>query len=98
MLQMAMPGVVSIADVWNQGSASTGATVRVEPHSESHCVALSAADCALCTFLTHCVPQSAAPRVAAHTQHVAAQAPQSSDGSARHIVIAAARPRPPPVG
>jgi hypothetical protein len=95
---MAMPGVASIADVWNQGVASPGATVHVEPHSETHCIALSAADCALCTFLTQCVPQSAAPRVTAHTRHVATCAPHAINGTARRIAIAAARPRAPPVG
>jgi hypothetical protein len=98
LLQMAMPGVVSVADAWRDGASAPGGRSRIEAHSESHCVALGTDACALCEYLTDgALPPSDAAAPLAMVR-AALVAPTASAYAAFRIAGTTARPRAPPVG
>lgn len=98
IVQMAMPAVASVADAWLEGHSLRAPAAHADEPERSSPAPIHAADCVLCSFLTHFAPEQA-PGIAPCTNVVAVA----------HIVLhtvvewraeasLAIRPRAPPSG
>ena len=97
MLQMAMPGVASVADAWRAKDQWDVLPVHVESHPEQHCVPVPPEICALCEFAASCVPQFDAPAAPMVLYATRAQTGAPVEGRFRAVVSVTARPRAPPL-
>ncbi len=98
IVQMAMPGVASVADAWLNAQQPNAVRVHAEDQTHANCARLIADDCVLCTFLAHCIPGGLPERDA-----VPVTAPYVPVGNLvpalqRRVAVLVARPRAPPVG
>ncbi len=97
MLQMAMPGIASVADAWRAQDMRDVTPIHVEAHSEQHCVPVHPEICALCAFAANCVPQLDVPAPAHVLRTAGTMALASDEREYRAIASVTARPRGPPL-
>ena len=97
MLQMAMPGVASVADAWRAHDMRDVAPIHVESHSEQHCVPVHPEICALCEFAVNCVPQLDAPARAPLLRTAGSTVHATDEREYRAVASVTARPRGPPL-
>jgi hypothetical protein len=98
MLQMAMPGIASVADAWRAQDQRDLAPIHAEEHSEQACVPIHPEICALCEFAASCLPTIDAPHAAADVLANAEQVATRDVHASGAKSGVTARPRAPPVG
>jgi hypothetical protein len=98
IVQMAMPGVASVADAWLTAQRPSEVRVHAEDRTHANCARLYADDCVLCTFLAHCIPGALAERGALPLTTPYVPRGNLVPALQRRVAVLLARPRAPPVG